>query len=197
MRFRRFVSFVLGVWLGGGLLMVWLAASGFGTVDLLMSRPTPAAAAQIRTLGHEQARALLRYQVAEQNRMYFETWEIVQLTGGSLFFLYLLFGTREKKFGLTVVLAMLSIVAAQHFLLTPELAAGERSIQLLPPEASGGERDTFWILHSIYSGMEALKWGLALALAGKTIFGWHQGRSDDAGDDFDVVDKPDYGHVNG
>jgi hypothetical protein len=197
MRFRRFVCFVLGVWLGGGLLMDWLAAGGFRNVDRLIARPTPAAAAQIRTLGHEQARALLRYQVAEQNGMYFETWEIAQLIGGSLFFLYLLFGTAEKKFGLAVVLAMLLIVAAQRIVVTPELVALQGNMQLLPSEAAGSERDAFWILHSVYSGMEALKWGLALALTGKTIFGRRRGRSDDSGDDFDLIDKSNHRHVNG
>jgi hypothetical protein len=197
MRFRRVSCFVLGLWLGGGLLMAWLASSGFRDVDRLMAKPGPTAAAGIRTLGYSRARALLRYQVAEQNRVDFETWEAVQMVGGTAFFFYLLFGTTEKKFGLGVVLAMLLIVAAQRFLLTPDLVSLEHSIDLLPPEAAGGQRDAFWIMHSAYSGLEALKWGLALVLAGKTLLGGRRARSEDARDDFDVVDKPDYGHVNG
>ncbi len=177
--------------------MAWLASSGFRDVDRLMARPGPSAAAGIRTLGYSRTRALLRYQVAEQNRVYFETWEAAQLVGGAAFFLYLLFGTTEKKFGLGVVLAMVLIVAAQRFLLTPELVAIGRSIELLPPGAAGGRSDVFWMMHSAYSGLEALKWGLALVLTGKTVFGGRRSRSEDARDDFDLVDKPDYGHVNG
>lgn len=197
MRFRRVTCFVLGLWLGGGLLMAWLGSTAFGGVDRLMARPSPPAAAEIRTLGYSRARSLLRYQVVEQNRAYFETWEAVQLVGGAAFFCYLLFGTMEKKFGLMVVLGMVLIVAAQRFLLTPELVAMERSLELLPPEAGGGPRDAFWIMHSVYTGLEALKWGLALVLTGKTVLEGRRSRSDDAGDDFDVVDKPNYGHVNG
>jgi hypothetical protein len=197
MRFRRMICFVLGLWLGGGLLMVWLASSGFRQVDRLLARPSPSVAIQIRTLGYRQARDLLRYQVAEQNRSYFETWEMAQLVGGTVFFFYLLFGTAERKFGLSVVLAMVLIVAAQRFLLTPQLVAMERNLELLPPEASGSPRNAFWVMHSAYFGLEVFKWGMALVLTGKMIFGRRRGRSNDAGDDFDVVDKADYGHVNG
>lgn len=197
MHFRRLICFLLGLWLGGGLLMVWLADSGFRGVDHLMAAPDPAAAAQIRTLGYSQARELLRYQVAEQNRDDFETWETTQLVGGALLFFYVLFGTTERKFGLIILLAMILVVAAQRFLLTPELVSIGRTLDFLAPDSAGRHREAFRILHSAYFGLEALKWGLALALAGKMIAGRRRSRSDDAGDDFDVVDKPNYRHVNG
>jgi hypothetical protein len=198
MRFRRLICFVLGLWLGGGLLMAWLASSGFRQADRLLANPGPAASNQIRTLGYSSARALLRYQVAEQNRLAFATWETVQLAGGTLFFLYLLFGTTARKFGLGIVLAMILIVALQRFLLTPDLSAMERAIEI-SPEVVGRPRDAFWMIHSAYFSLEALKWGLALILAGKTVVLGRRrarGRSDDSGDDFDLIDKPDYGHVD-
>src|SRR5947209_4866119 len=33
MHYRRIVCFLLGVWLGGGLLMAWYGARSFGTVE--------------------------------------------------------------------------------------------------------------------------------------------------------------------
>jgi hypothetical protein len=190
MRVRRLICLVLGLWLGAGLLMDWMAASSFRNVERIIARPGPAASAQIRTLGRDAARTLLRYQAAEQNRSRFATWERAQLSIGSLFFFYLLFGTSERKFALLAVLGMLAAVVVQRLGLTPEL-------QALSPETGGAGQSAFRIVHRAYLGLEALKWGLGLALALKTVAGRRRSRSDGAGDEFDLVDKPDYRHVNG
>ncbi len=177
--------------------MVWLGASGFRGVDRLMVHPGAAASAQVRILGYDQARALLHAEASEQKRSEFETWEIIQLVGGTLLFLYLLLGTTERKLGLGLVLAMVLMVAVQRFLVTPELATIENNLAILPPEAGGAQRDTFWMLHSAYYGLETLKWGLALVLVGKYIASGRRSRLDDSGDDLDLVDKSNYRHVNG
>ena len=90
MHSRRLACFILGLWLGGGLLVAWAAADSFRAVDRLFTDASPEARLQLRTLG-PSARTLLRYEVAERNRALFHTWERVQLVGGILFFFYLLF----------------------------------------------------------------------------------------------------------
>ena len=197
MHFRRFVCFILGLWVGGGLLMVWLGASWSRGADRLLVRPGGAVSAQVRNLGYDQTRALLRAEASEQKRWEFETWETIQLVGGTLLFLYLLLGTTERKLGLGLVLAMVLTAAVQRFLITPELAAIENNLLLLSPEAGAARRDTFWMLHSGYYGLETLKLGLGLVLVGKYIASGRRSRLDDSGDDLDLVDKPNYRHVNG
>jgi hypothetical protein len=197
MHFRRFVCFTLGLWVGGGLLMVWLGASWSRGADRLLVRPGGAVSAQVRNLGYDQTRALLRAEASEQKRWEFETWETIQLVGGTLLFLYLLLGTTERKLGLGLVLAMVLTAAVQRFLITPELAAIENNLLLLSPEAEAARRDTFWMLHSGYYGLETLKLGLGLVLVGKYIASGRRSRLDDSGDDLDLVDKPNYRHVNG
>ena len=98
MRFRRVTCFVLGLWLGGRLLM---AVAGVvrtsATWTACWPDPVPRRPRGIRTLGYSRTRALLRYQVAEQNRVYFETWEAAQIGLGARFFLDMLFGSHGEQ----------------------------------------------------------------------------------------------------
>ena len=149
--------------------MAWVAAESFSSVDRLLARPHPVATAQFKALGRADARLLLRYQVSEQNRWYFETWEAAQIVMGALFFFFVLFATRENKFALFLVLLMIAAVLVQRFLLTPGMISLGRMIDFVPPDAPSGERTQFWVLHSWYWGVELVKWVLGLALAARLI----------------------------
>src|SRR5436309_14565787 len=103
MRYRRIVCFLLGIWLGGGLLMTWYGARSFGTVETIMAQSNPAFVAQSKALGPAVTRLMLRYAVAEQNRWLFRSWENMQIAMATLFFCYLLFGTLEGKLSLGIM----------------------------------------------------------------------------------------------
>ena len=194
MHSRRVACFFLGIWLGAAILMAWVASENFRSVDRLLSRPSPAALLSIKTLGPAGARMLLRYQIAEYNRWLFEAWGTIQLIGGAAFFLFLLFGTREGKYPLILVLVMLAIVVVQLFLLTPALISLGRLVDFVPPDQPSGERNRFWVLHSGYVITEILKWAVALLLGARLAR--RRGRSGDAREDLDVVDKANHRHVN-
>lgn len=195
MRHRRIASFLLGLWLGGGLLMAWIATESFRSVDQLLSAPGPVAAIQIKALGPGGARALLRYQAAEQNRQYFETWELLQLVLGASFLSFLLFGSNEGKFSMLLLLLMFLITTAQRFYMTPELSALGRTFDFIPADMPSVERNKFWMLHGIYTGSEILKWGLGLVLGVLLVF-HRQSRSSDAGHEFDLINKANHRHIN-
>jgi predicted lysophospholipase L1 biosynthesis ABC-type transport system permease subunit len=176
--------------------MLWVTAESFGSVDRLVAQPHPVATAQFKALGRADARLLLRYQVAEQNRWYFQTWETAQIVIGMLFFFFLLFLTRENKFALLLVLLMIAAVVVQRFLLTPGMISLGRMIDYAPPNAFPGERAAFWVLHGWYWGMELAKWALGLVLAARLIT--HRGgRSGYARQKVDMIDKAYYRHVDG
>jgi len=176
--------------------MLWVAAESFSSVDRLLARPHPVATVQFKALGRAEARLLLRYQVSEQNRWYFETWEAAQIVIGALFFFFLLFATRENQFALLLMLLMIAMVMAQRFLLTPRMISLGRMIDFAPPNALPGEHAQFWVLHSWYWGMELVKWALGLVLAARLI-SRRGGRSGNARQQFNMVDKANYRHVNG
>ena len=199
----RPVCFVLGSWLAGGVFMAWVATQNFRGVDRLLDQPNPAAKLEFKALdgdrnfGSGAARMLLRYQVSEQNRFYFESWEIVQMTLGSLLFLFLLFGTREDKYLLAGVLVMVVLVAVERLVLTPDLTALGRNLDFVPLADPSPERGRFWLLHNAYSSVELVKWAIGLLLAGRLVAGHRHRRSrGDVRQQLDVIDKANHRHID-
>ena len=81
MKSRYVACWLVGAWIAGSLFMILVATQNFRSVDRLLAAPA-SARAPFEKMGHQEARTFLRYQVSEQNRWYFETWETVQLALG-------------------------------------------------------------------------------------------------------------------
>jgi hypothetical protein len=150
--------------------MDMVVTQNFRSVDRLLAKPAPAAAQQLEKLGPEAARALLRHQVSEQNRWYFETWGAIGTAIGAALLLILLFGSTEKNFTLLVALLMLLIAILQRFALTPEMAILGRIIDWIPIDQPSPERSRFWMLHNAFAGLEFLNWALGVVLIAKLLF---------------------------
>ena len=194
MHSRRVACLFLGIWLGAGILLAWVATENFRTTDRVLAKPSPAALLSLKSLAPASARMLLRYEAAEQNRWLFRAWGTVQLIAGSGFFLFLLFGTREGKYPLILALLMLCVVILQLFVLVPTMTSLGRMTDFLPAEQSSGERSRLAVLHTMYLLAEAAKWLLALLLAARLVR--RRGRSGDARQNVNPVDKADHRHVN-
>ena len=170
MHFRRLASLLVGAWLMGCLFMDLVATQNFRSVDRLLSAPSAQASAPIRAMGgHDPARAFLRYQVAEQNRWYFENWERMQIALGLVLLLVQLFGSVPDRVALVLTLIMLATVLVMHFFLTPEITRLGRSIDFTPQGTPSSERALFWNFHGAYSGTELAKVGLGIALAARLL----------------------------
>ena len=193
MHYRRIVCFLLGVWLGGGILMAWYGARSFGTVETIMAQSNPAFVVQTKPLGPAVTRMVLRYAVAEQNRWLFRNWETMQIGMAVLFFCYLLFGTMEGKFSLAVMLAMLALTLIQRLWISPELGLTGRTMEYVPGDLAAQERARFWLLHNAYLAVEALKFGFGLILG---MIVMSRKRSGDPLNQFNMIDKANHRHVN-
>jgi hypothetical protein len=193
MHYRRIVCFLLGVWLGGGILMAWYGARSFSSVESIMADSNPAFVLQTKPLGPAVTRTVLRYVIAEQNRWLFRSWENLQICMALLFFCYLLFGTLEGKFSLGVMLAMLAFTLIQRFLISPELGVIARAVEYIPDDLAAQERARFWLLHNAYLAVEALKFGLGVVLG---IIVMSRSRSGDPMTQFNMIDKANHRHVN-
>ena len=191
---RRMACLLLGLWLGAGLLMAWVATQDLGSADRLTAHPDLAVAVQLKSLGANQTLPLLRYLAAEQTRDNLETWGTVQLFVGSFFFFFLLFGTNQGKFSLAVALLMVLIAFGQRLFLIPEILSRGRALDFLA-QIPVHQRTQLDVLHYAYSLTEVVKGGLGLILAGILI--WRTGgRSLNARQEVQLVDKADHGHVN-
>ena len=195
MHSRRLASLLLGLWLGSGVFMAWVASENFATVDRLLAQPAPAATLRIKMLGKDEARLLLRYEASEQNRTYFEVWETIQVVLGAVFFFFLLFGTTEGRIALSLALVLVVLVLVQRFVLTPELQAIGKLLDFTGPLAMSGERGKFRVVHTSYVIVEVGKWAIQLVLAAILVARGGR-RSGNAGQQFNVVDKADHRHIN-
>jgi hypothetical protein len=193
MHYRRIVCLVLGMWIGGGFMMAWFGTRSFQSVERLMHDSNPALALQTRPMGTDVTRQVLRYHVADQNRVLFQNWEYFQLLMGGLFFAYLLFGTIEGKFSLALALGMFLLTAVQRFGISNELGALGKSLDYIPFDIAKAERAKFWLMHGAYVGVEVLKYGAAAVLLALAL---KRGRSVDAVNKFDMIDKSNHRHVN-
>ncbi len=196
MHLRRFLCFLLGIWLVGGLMAAWMATENFAVADDLAAHPNPAVAARFRTVPAGLVRSLLRFQAAEENRHFFKYWEYAQLGLGAFFFFFVLFGTRENKLFLVLVLCMLTVVVLQRIFLTPELNSLGRELDFAPPAALASERAHFWVLHGGYSLAELIKLAIGFFVTIHLLFGRWRGSLRNTRNELDVIDKADYRHIN-
>jgi hypothetical protein len=163
MHYSRISAFLLGALLTGSLFMAFVATGNFQTASEILKAPPAPAEKMIKLLGDENARMLLRYQAGEENRHFFEAWEIAQLTLG-LFLAGLLFLMGNRRLLAGFAGALIILTAFQHFKITPELVWQGRSIDFVPVAADPGARQQFFRLHAAYGVIEAVKFLLILAI---------------------------------
>ena len=150
--------------------MDMVAIQNFRSVDRLLAKPAPGAAHEFEKLAPGAARVLLRHQVSEQNRWYFETWGTIEIGIGAALLLILLFGSTEKNFTLLLALLMLLIAVVQRLALTPMMVALGRVIDWVPIDQPSAERSRFWMLHNAFVGLDLLNWVLGFFLTARLIF---------------------------
>ncbi|HEY1183795.1 MAG TPA: hypothetical protein VGE89_06400 [Bryobacteraceae bacterium] len=194
MHARRLACFILGMWLAAGIAVAWLEREDFQTIQDVLSQPDPAVAERIKALGAHETYLLMGHVASEQRQRTIRSWEDLQLLLGLGFFFFLLFGTREGKLPLAMALLLVGIVLLERFLLTPEALSLAR-IASFAAGASSGEAVRRMVLSSAHEGFEIAKWMVEATLAAVLVLRRNQ-RLSDSGDQLDVVDKSDYGHVN-
>jgi hypothetical protein len=165
---RRLSVLLLGAWLGASVLTDIAVTQNFQAVDRFLAAPGSAAASsELDSVGRPRLRAILRRNAGEENNWIFLNWERAEFAVGGLLFLLLFFEDRphtgKQKTALALCLAMLSIVAIEHFFLAPKIVEAGRIIDDLPETSP--ERAQFWILHGAYSGLDILKMLVGFILA--------------------------------
>src|ERR1700739_821445 len=120
MQFHRLASLILGIWLGAGVLMDFVATQNFRTVSVVMGSLDVRAVETARKVSDPDAlRLLLRYFAGESNRYLFEQWEWAEMLIGLALLVVLLFCRPYQKFALSLCLLMIAVVLVQRFKLTP------------------------------------------------------------------------------
>jgi hypothetical protein len=160
---------LVGGWLAGNLIMFFVATQNFRTVDRLLASPTIEAAPALSSLPHDNMRMLLRHLSSELNRLYFFTWDLVQIAVGLAIVALLVLMNRKAEIILAGI--MLLIVAIQLLFVTPRITAIGRALDFVPrnplPPSAAPMMAEFWRLHGAFTGSDLVIVALGLVLAWK------------------------------
>lgn len=149
--------FAIGMWISGTLIISFVAAENFFTVDRLLTGSINSTFPRlVEKLGQPQARDLLRYLSSELNRLYFQVWNVMQLAIGGLV-LWLIAGNPVAAKARWVIGGMLAVVALMMIWLTPEITSLGRSLDFVPRDPTPPGLHRFRILHGAYTILEAGK----------------------------------------
>jgi hypothetical protein len=154
---QRWAMFAMGAWFAGNVIVAVVAAQNFYTVDRLLAGSTNRVfVSEVARVGEPETRDLLRYLSSELNRHYFRLWNTAQLTIGLLVLWLIAHGrsTARARWG---VLGMVGLVTVASVWLTPEIISVGRSLDFVPRDPVPSSLQRFWILHGVYTSLEACK----------------------------------------
>ncbi len=193
MHTRRLAAFLLGIWMGGSLLVVWFQFYNLRFASSLLLTPSDSAVEITKRLPDLELRQMLHYFAAEQSRRYVYLWEeaeaVLALTLGACLFL----GTQKRIFPLILCGMMLLVVIFQHTGVTPELAFRGRQADFPPGSNTTGILIRMYALEQVYAWIEGAKLLVGVILASYLfVFRAHRSRKQ-----LHAIDNPDHSHVNG
>jgi len=194
MHARRLACMLLGFWLAGSILMTFIAADSANSADRLLLDHGAAASERIKEMGQEEARMMLAYPVRQQARWWLEEWANLELILGALFFLFMLFGTKEGKITLSFTLGICAIVLFQRFFTLPQLLYLGSVMDFVPANVVMPERNQLLVSQNVFTGVDIFKDLVMLGMAAYFIA--RTPRSSHSGNQVNLVDKADYRHVD-
>jgi hypothetical protein len=161
MQFHRLATLILGIWLGIGAFMDYVATQNFEMVGRVLISTDVRAIDAAKKLGDPDApRMLLRYFAGEANRSLFEQWEWTELMLGLLLLVVLVLCRSSQKLAIALCLVMICVVAGQRFGLTPAIVKLGREL-----EFSTTASRRFAVYHAVYGYSEIGKLALGLIMA--------------------------------
>lgn len=147
-RTRRVVTFLLGLWCGGLLLVALVAPASFRAADAVLEAPPPAVENVVADAGSEAARAALRYQVGEVNRRMFGIWGWTQAALAAAVLILLVFLSAADRLAVGVAALMLALAGVMSLFLIPRISALTRTAALV--KAGGASTESFAALHAAF-----------------------------------------------
>ncbi len=165
---RALLIMLLGGWIVGTLLIAFVATQNFHTVDRLLSAPTVEFSRAIAPLADNEARSVLRYLVAELNRLYFSAWGLTQLAFG-VAIVAVAIGLRPLDRTAVIVAATILVIVIISLLLSQSLLSLGRSLDFVSRALVVNEMARFRTLHLAYTALDILKLILCVWLLIRSI----------------------------
>jgi hypothetical protein len=173
---RLLITILLAIWLGAILIVAVGVPRSFAAIDNVMTNPPDPVLTIFKKIGPVASRALLRYQIAEANRMLFGAWGWIQLILAATVFGLVLFATRARKLSIGFAGLMLFLAATMNFFLVPRLDGLSRVSDFAPSASTQAETSNFSLLHRGFTAFEA-----TVAILGAALFMTLAHRGSDSG----------------
>lgn len=170
MHTHRLATFLVGAWLMGTLLMMFITSQNMRSVDRMMEGGNaPVVKIQDQLGGKVALRQVLRYQVSEANRFLTEWWEYLGIGLGITLTVVVLFATNGNLASMALVTLLLAVAVSQRLFLTPEIVYLGRHLDFLAADAVTPERARFWNYQTAYAATELLKILLGVVLGARLV----------------------------
>ncbi|MCZ7625680.1 MAG: hypothetical protein FIA90_14430 [candidate division NC10 bacterium] len=161
---RLLLATVLGGWILGTLFMAFVATQNFRTVDRLLSSPTQEFSHAIAPLGgQDEARSVLRYLVAELNRLYFSAWGVAQVVFGAAVIVAVVGLRPLDRTALTIAIVIFAVVLGSLLFSQMLLTLG-RSLDFVPRTPPPPALAYFKRLHLTFTVLDLVKLTLCIWL---------------------------------
>ena len=162
---------LLGAWLAMTICMWFAATRTFGTARQVLEGSNPQFAETTKPLSPEQTHLALRHLASEINRTYFRAYGWAQLALGVALLILLAREIPRDSTALSIVGAMVVVVVALTFYVTPEVTALGRRIDFVPRDPAPPELSRFRTLHAAFSVLDGAKLLAGLGLLVRWIAG--------------------------
>ncbi|MBI3209677.1 MAG: hypothetical protein HYZ37_12365 [Candidatus Solibacter usitatus] len=150
--------------------MVFIATQNMASPDRLLEAPSAAAGRTFFAIGQYTSRAVLRYQVSELNKYFFQVFGLAQIIVVLLVGITYLFSTRGSKPVLAVSCLLLGLVLFEQFFLIPEINTLSQVLDFKKDSAqAAAENERFSRFRTFYGVTEFAKAMLMLTLAAKVL----------------------------
>jgi len=158
-RSRRLAVFLLGVWFGGIIIMGVAAPASFRTVERVMAERQEIIGTAVDKLGPVTTRDVLRFQIAEANRLMFSIWGWAQSALAVSLLLLLVFLSNAGRVSISCAALMTALAALSNFVLIPRIVELGRSNL-----KGAGSAERFELMHAGFSAFQAAILAIGLVL---------------------------------
>ena len=148
---------IVSAWLAVTLCMWFVATRSFRNVGRVLASPSGEFEQTVETLGHDRARAALRYLASEFNRSMFHTYGLAQIALGALLLILVWRATPRDSTALGLSGAMLALALVLTFIIQPQIVTLGRAIDFLPRNPPPPQVSRFWMLHGAFTGLDGVK----------------------------------------
>ena len=171
--------------------MGWVATHNLRSVEPILKQSDRQLQREVKDIGYDRVKTLLRFEAAELNRFYFYNWEWIQMILGLITLVVLFDATNGSRLTLVLMAGVMLLLLVQHFLVEPEVLELGRGLDFAASDQMLDERRAFRTYHAYYSSIEVMKFLTLSFIAVRMLMHGSSGKRRRRSVKVDAVDDAD------